>query len=99
MMVRLEGNRLLIEREGLPDVSLVSNYELGRKVDLKIEASAGHVNVWFDGMQKLNWPVSREGCYFKTGCYIQSNTSTGDDPEAYGEVVIYKLKTMHVAAK
>jgi hypothetical protein len=41
--------------------------------------------------------VSREasGCYFKASAYTQSNTSKGDEPTAYGEVIIYDLSVTH----
>jgi hypothetical protein len=34
-------------------------------------------------------------CYFKAGCYLQSNTSTGDLPTAYGQVEITHLSVSH----
>jgi poly(beta-D-mannuronate) lyase len=35
------------------------------------------------------------GCYFKAGCYVQSNTSTGDLPTAFGQVEISRLEISH----
>ena len=43
----------------------------------------------------MDWEVDTTGCYFKAGCYTQSNESKGDKPESYGEVVIYKLVVEH----
>jgi hypothetical protein len=39
--------------------------------------------------------LTGSGWYFKVGCYTQSNETKGDKPEAYGEVVVYKLKVTH----
>jgi hypothetical protein len=39
--------------------------------------------------------VSTSGCHFKAGCYTQSNTSHGDAPTAYGEVIIFGLSVTH----
>lgn len=36
-----------------------------------------------------------EGCYFKAGAYTQSNLEQGDEPDAYGEVVITELVVTH----
>lgn len=36
-----------------------------------------------------------KGCYFRAGCYTQSNTKKGDSPDSYGEVVIHELKVTH----
>lgn len=95
MMIRLEGTKLFVERNSFGDVSLTRNYQLGTPFDLKILAGGGEVMVWFDGELKMRWPVAKSGCYFKAGCYTQSNASKGDEPSAFGEVVLYALKVEH----
>ncbi|QDU26792.1 Alginate lyase precursor [Anatilimnocola aggregata] len=97
IMIRLEGTKLFVERKLDRRVELAKNYQLGQFFDLKIEAADGHVRVWYDGTEKLDWPVNRRGCYFKAGCYTQSNLQTGDMPAAYGEVIIRKLAVTHAA--
>ena len=92
LMIRLEGRRLIVERNDVGDVELDRGIELGRPFDLRIEAGGGRVGVWYNGVRKLDWKVSRAGCYFKAGCYTQSNPSKGDEPDACGEVVIPRLK-------
>ncbi len=92
IMIRLEKKKLFVEREKEPDVVLESNYELGQRFKLRIAGGAGKVRVWYNEQLKLDWPVSRDGCYFKVGCYTQSNVSKGDAPEAYGEVAVYDLR-------
>lgn len=95
LMVRLEGKKLLIEREREPDVLLARDYKLGTPFELKIQAGDGSIQLWHDGGLKLDWKTSRTGCYFKAGCYTQSNLKTGDAADAYGEVIIYRLQVEH----
>ncbi len=91
LMVRLEGKKLIVERNGDKDVELDKNYQLGTAFNLKIEASGGHVRVSYNNTQNLDWPIARCGCYFKAGCYTQSNVKQGDSPDDYGEVLIRRL--------
>ncbi len=95
MMVRLEGKKLFIERNKSGDITLDHNYKLGTMFKLKIQAGAGRIKVWYNGSLKMDWELSRTGCYFRVGCYTQSNTKKGDRPDSYGEVVIYKLQVTH----
>jgi len=66
-------------------------YELGTRFDLRIAAGDGVVEVRYNGEPALQWNVSRTGCYFKVGCYTQSNPDRGDVPDATGEVVVERL--------
>ena len=91
IMIRLEGKHLFIERKPHEDVSIDKHYKLGTPFDLKIEAGSGQVKVWYNEEQKMDWKKSTKGCYFKAGCYTQSNLTKGDEPDAYGEVQIYGL--------
>jgi poly(beta-D-mannuronate) lyase len=90
-MVRLEGEKLFIERTEGDDVMLDRRYRLGTAFTLRLEAGHGRVKAWYEGEQKMDWPISRSGCYFKAGCYTQSNEARGDDPADYGEVEVYEL--------
>lgn len=90
--IRLEGKKLQIERNGESSIILDRNYQLGREFDLKIETGNGHVRVFYNNEQQLDWPVSRHGCYFKAGCYTQSNTKKGDAADDFGEVIIRRLE-------
>lgn len=92
LMVRLEGEKLLIERNGDGDVLLERHYKLGAPFDLVIQAGQGRVKVSKDGKEALNWEVVRSGCYFKAGCYTQSNLKSGDAADAFGEVIIHSLR-------
>jgi poly(beta-D-mannuronate) lyase len=95
IMVRLEGTKLLIERNSLEDVVLDRDYQLGTPIELKIQSGDGSIKVWHNGALKLDWRVSRAMCYFKAGCYTQSNREQGDAADSFGEVVIYQLKVEH----
>jgi len=92
MMIRLEGKKLFIERNKIGDVMLDDSYRLGVPFTVKIQAGNGVVKVWHQGALKMDWKVAQKGCYFKAGCYTQSNPDKGDKPESYGEVIIYQLK-------
>lgn len=99
IMVRLEGKHLFVERKPHEDVSINRDYVLGTPFDLKIEAQNGGVKVWYNGSQKMDWEVDAKGCYFKAGCYTQSNIQKGDSEKAYGEVKIYSLEVKHEKLK
>ncbi len=74
MMVRLEGKKLFIERNKSGDIKLDHNYKLGTRFKLKIQAGGGRIKVWYNDSLKMDWKISRTGCYFRAGCYTQSNT-------------------------
>ena len=95
LMVRLEGKKLFIERNSEMAVVLTPNYQLGTPFELKIEAGDGRIRVWHNAEPKLDWKVARQNCYFKAGCYTQSNTDKGDAAEACGVVAIYHLRVEH----
>lgn len=95
IMIRLEKSKLFIERNGADDVPLDKKYKLGKKFTLRIVAGGGRIQVWYNDDLKMDWEVSKKGCYFKAGCYTQSNVKKGDQPEAFGEVAIYRLQVTH----
>ncbi len=89
--VRVERGKLFVQRDKASDAELDANYQLGTFFELKIVAGQGHVLAFYNGVQKMDWEVSRKGCFFKAGCYTQSNVEKGDAADAYGEVAIRKL--------
>ena len=91
LMIRLEGRKLMVERSGLPDLVLDDQYVLGTPFKVKIEAGQGRVRVFHNGGQALDWEVKRSGCYFKAGCYTQSNVKRGDAPDDFAEVQVMEL--------
>src|SRR5687768_17713108 len=59
LMVRLEGKKLLIERNSSGDVLLDASYKLGTPFDLKFEAGSGRVQVWHNNNRKLDRKSTR----------------------------------------
>lgn len=99
IFIRLNGTQLLVRHsdgDGIPDTVLATNYQLGTVFTIKFVAAGGHVKTYYnDGAVPVDdYPLSASGCYFKAGCYIQSNTNY-DDPNAYGQVIIYDLRVSH----
>lgn len=95
LMVRLEDDLLFIERDGEPDVVLDSEYRLGKRFKIRVIAKAGRVKTWHNGVLAMDWPVKARRCYFKVGCYTQSNRSREKRPGSYGEVAVYRLGLSH----
>ena len=97
LKIRLERRRLFIERDGMPDVTLDADYALGTPFDLTLEAAAGHIRVTHNTRPAHDWKTSKTGCYFKAGCYTQSNVERGDAAEEVGEVLIWSLEVKHAS--
>jgi len=98
IVIRLEDKRLFVVADGdelAPDLD--SNYTLGDVFTVKIEATAGKVRVYYNDKLKVEHEVSTSDCYFKAGCYVQSNKKQ-DGEKGYGEVVIYDLKLQHTGS-
>jgi len=95
IVFRLEGTKLFIDQNGVNGPVLTSNYQLGTVFTVKFVAHNGGVDCYYNGAFIYTYKVSASGCYFKAGCYTQSNTSKGDAPTAYGEVVISSLTITH----
>ena len=96
--VRLEREHLFVEAGGNNLGTLETNYKLGTTFSVTIDASEGRVRVYYNGAQDPRVDVERkiDGCYFKAGVYTQSNTTKGDAPDAYGEVILSELSVQHV---
>ena len=95
IVFRLEGTKLFIDENGNTGPVLTANYQLGDIFSIKFIAGNGGVECYYNGKYIYKYSVSTSGCYFKAGCYTQSNTSKGDAPTAYGEVIIYSLSVKH----
>jgi hypothetical protein len=95
IVFRLEGTKLFVDQNGANGPVLTSSYRLGDVFTVKFVARNGGVECYYNGQYIYTYKVSASGCYFKAGCYTQSNTSKGDSATAYGEVVIYSLKITH----
>jgi hypothetical protein len=95
ILVELNGKSLAVRYIDNVVGVLDSNYMLGTTFDLKIVAGNGFVDVYYNGVRKVHQAMAKTGLYFKAGCYVQSNTSTGDAPSAYGQVEISRLAITH----
>jgi alginate lyase len=96
MQVRLEGTKLVVQYDdGKSEIVMDPKYKVGTVFDVKIVAAGGRILVSYNGAQKAEIKQSGSGWYFKSGSYLQSNTSKGDKPNAEGTVVIYSLKVTH----
>lgn len=98
VMIRFEDDdddRLFVESDGDKLGTLDDDYELGQWFNVRIEASEGRVQVFYNGDLRVDESMSCVGsCYFKAGAYLQSNTDE-DDASAYGEVEIRSLTITH----
>ncbi len=92
IMIRLEKNHLFVEADGDSIGTLEANYVLGTKFTVTITANSNGIRVLYNDNKTITHDKVGSGYYFKAGCYVQSNTSRGDAPNAYGEVIIYDLK-------
>lgn len=103
-MVRLERNRLFVERDGEEAGDLDDNYKLGTKFTLEMRASPAGVRITYNGSTVVEYDEVGDDNYFKAGCYTQASDKPQEDdsddqkydqPDAYGEVVIYALSVSH----
>jgi len=95
IVFRLEGTKLFIDQSGVNGPVLTTNYRSGDIFTAKFVVQNGGVQCYYNGQYIYTYPVSTSGCYFKAGCYTQSNTTKGDAATAYGQVVIYSLSVKH----
>jgi hypothetical protein len=95
IVFRLEGQKLFIDLNGTQGPVLTTQYNPGDVFTVRFVAHNGGVDCYYNGQFIYNYPIAVSGCYFKAGCYTQSNTSTGDSATAYGQVVIYGLSVAH----
>ncbi|MBX7197422.1 MAG: polysaccharide lyase family 7 protein [Sandaracinaceae bacterium] len=97
IMIRLEGVHLFVEGGGVELGTLDADYALGERFVVRIVAEGGHIRVDHGDDGRVEVDVARDaaGCYFKAGVYTQSNTSRGDLPEAYGEVIVHAVEVTH----
>ena len=90
--IRLEKKKLFVERDGEKDALLDGDYQLGSPFELRITAGQGVVTVWYNGERKLATQITTDSaCYFKAGCYTQSNSERGEPVDSAGEVKIHEI--------
>lgn len=97
VMIRLEGEHLFVEGGGDELGALEPAYALGTVFTVVLAAHDGMIDVYYENLDTPAVSIERDvdGCYFKAGAYTQSNEEQGDEPDAYGEVVIRELVVVH----
>lgn len=103
LMVRLEGRKLFVEVGGKDGPVLDADYELGRRFKVHFWSGGGKTKVFYNDepAPAVTLEGAIDGCYFKAGCYTQSNAdkeaAAGQvaGPDNYGEVEIYRLEVRH----
>ena len=76
---------------------LDENYQLGTYFELSLQASAGYVDVFYNGAHLVHQAMVEDQCYFKAGCYLQSNTraSRATCRRLRGQVEITSMAISH----
>ncbi len=97
IVIRLEGTKLFIDLNGDDGPTLDANYTLGKIFSVRFVAQDGSIKIFYNDATTpaIDYPHNATGCYFKAGCYTQSNPSKGDTASAYGKVVIHALSVSH----
>lgn len=75
--------------------TLIKNYRQGDEYEIKVHVENGHINIFLNGKLACAFPKKAKGCYFKIGCYTQSNPSKGAKPGEYAEVILKALSLYH----
>jgi poly(beta-D-mannuronate) lyase len=96
LVVRLDGpGHLYVEHNGDDYGDMDTAYRLGSVFTVEFTVASGHIRISYNGVPKVDYAKSSGGDYFKAGCYTQSNTSKGDAPDSYAQVIIYHLTVTH----
>lgn len=95
ILVELNSRKLYVRHKDEVAGTLDQDYQLGTYFDMRIQAARGYVDVFYNGAHMVHQAMDANDCYFKAGCYLQSSTSTGDRPTAYGQVEISRLVVSH----
>jgi poly(beta-D-mannuronate) lyase len=95
MLIRLDGGRLQVIYDDREAAVLDPDYRLGTTFILRIVAGNGFIDVYHNQVRRAHVAARRTGCYFKAGCYLQTNPSMGDAADDYGQVEILSLHVSH----
>jgi poly(beta-D-mannuronate) lyase len=96
---RLEGDKLYITDGDNAHGYLVDDaYQLGTRYELITSVQDGTISYRYNGRDLPYTLRSTDaGCYFKAGCYLQSNPASakGESTSEYAETVIYNVTVTH----
>lgn len=95
VVFRLEDTSLWLTNGDEPHGDLITSSYDGSFFEAKFVGSNGRIQAYYNG-NPIGSPRScGGGSYFKTGAYVQSNTSKGDASSAYGEVRVRSVVITH----
>ncbi len=95
LLIRLDEDKLHVVYRDRSVAVLEPHYPLGTTFTVRIAAGDGFIDVYYNNARAAHIAASRTGCYFKAGCYLQTNPSKGDAPDDYGQVEIFDLRLIH----
>lgn len=96
IQVFLQGSTLYVRYNNDKSLALMdSDYILGTPYNLQVTATGGHIKVFYNSVQKLDFSKTESGLYYKVGSYCQSNLAHGESANAYCEVDVYSLEVAH----
>ena len=98
LTIRLEGPTLIIEHYGATKLVLNDAYALGELFTIIIRGAKGKFTVTYRGKNGTkSWSMAfpLDWCRFRIGCYLASNVEAGNAPDAYGQVNVFSLRTVH----
>lgn len=72
--------------------TLDDDYKLGTIYTLRVTAENGHIVVDYNNERVLDFPLVKDGMYFKAGAYLQAKPTPG---KGVGVTNIYSLETHH----
>lgn len=87
--------RSLGKGKGNEKKTLLRDIRLGAFFDYQMKFTEGGFSLKLNDLWLYDYPGSWEDCYWKAGCYLQTNVSKGEKPSAYGEVEYSGLLALH----
>jgi hypothetical protein len=98
-VLRLEGTNLWITNgDKSHGYKLTDKYLRGQIIRFSFIAEGGKIRFKYNG-RLVDYEVksSDSACYFKTGCYLQSNPKSApdEDPDAFAEVELLGVRVEH----
>lgn len=96
---RVEGGQLWLTKGDTTHGYLLDPaFALGKPYAIGFDVSGGVVSYTYNGaVVPFTCKVKTTGCYFKAGCYLQSNPTTAPTEVAteYSEVILYSVSVTH----